>query len=80
MARAREDRKTDELGWKTERKESFKRTVHGWQDNIKLDLKDTEWEAMEWIDLAQDREKWRVLLNTATKFRLQQSAGNSLTR
>jgi hypothetical protein len=53
---AREDRKTHEFGWKTERKDPFKRTVHGWQDNIKLDLKDTEWEAMEWINLAQDSE------------------------
>jgi hypothetical protein len=31
---------------------------------------------MEWINLAQDRDKWRVLLNTVTKLRLQKSAGN----
>lgn len=52
MAGVREDRKANEFGWKTDRKDPFKRSVHGWQDNIKLDLKDTEWEAIDWINLA----------------------------
>jgi hypothetical protein len=52
VAGVREDRKAHEFGWKTERKDPFKRSVHGWQDNIKLDLKDTEWEAIDWINLA----------------------------
>ena len=52
MAGGREERKTREFGRKTERKDPFKITVQGWQDNIKLDLTDTEWEAMDWINLA----------------------------
>jgi hypothetical protein len=30
----------------------------------KMDLRETEWGGMEWIDLAQDRDQWRVLVNT----------------
>jgi hypothetical protein len=34
-----------------------------WEDNIKMDLQEVGWEGMEQIDLAQDREKWRALVN-----------------
>jgi hypothetical protein len=30
-------------------------------DNIKLDLREIEWDGMDWIELAQDRDQWRVL-------------------
>jgi hypothetical protein len=33
-------------------------------DNIKMDLREIGWGGMDWIDLAQDREKWRALVNT----------------
>jgi hypothetical protein len=33
-------------------------------DNIKMDLRQTGWDGMDWIDLAQDREQWRALANT----------------
>jgi hypothetical protein len=32
-------------------------------DNIKIDLREIEWGGMDWIDLAQDRDKWRALVN-----------------
>jgi hypothetical protein len=32
-----------------------------WVDNIKLDLRETGWSGMDWIDLAQDRDQWKVL-------------------
>jgi hypothetical protein len=34
-----------------------------WVDNIKIDLRETGWDGMEWIDLAQDRDKWWALVN-----------------
>jgi hypothetical protein len=34
-----------------------------WEDNIKMDFKEIGWKGMDWIDLAEDREKWRELLN-----------------
>jgi hypothetical protein len=35
-----------------------------WVNNIKMDLRDIEWDGMDWIDLAQDRDQWRALVNT----------------
>jgi hypothetical protein len=36
-----------------------------WVDNMKMDLKGIEWGGMYWIDLAQDRDQWRAILNMA---------------
>jgi hypothetical protein len=41
-----------------------------WVDNIEIDLREIGWHGMDWIDLAQDRDQWRALVNTATKFRV----------
>jgi hypothetical protein len=35
-----------------------------WVDNIKMDLREIEWDGMVWIKLAQDRDQWRALVNT----------------
>jgi hypothetical protein len=35
-----------------------------WEDNIRMDLREIGWSGMDWIDLAQDREQWRALVNT----------------
>jgi hypothetical protein len=32
--------------------------------NIKIDLREIEWDSIDWIDLVQDRDQWRVLVNT----------------
>jgi hypothetical protein len=36
-----------------------------WEDNIKMDLRETGWGGMDWIDLAEDRGQWRALVNIA---------------
>jgi hypothetical protein len=33
-------------------------------DNIKIDLREIGWDGMDWIDLAQDMDQWRALVNT----------------
>jgi hypothetical protein len=33
-------------------------------DNIKIDLGEIGWDGMDWVDLAQDRDQWRALVNT----------------
>jgi hypothetical protein len=38
-----------------------------WDDNIRIDLNEIGWEGMEWIDLAQDRDKKQALENTVVK-------------
>jgi hypothetical protein len=37
-----------------------------WVDNIKLDLREIEWVGVDWIDLVQDKDQWRALVNTVT--------------
>jgi hypothetical protein len=39
-----------------------------WVDNIKRDLREIEWGGMDWIDLAQDRDQLRALVNTVMNF------------
>jgi hypothetical protein len=34
-----------------------------WENNIKMDLQEVEWEGMDWIDMAQGRNSWRALMN-----------------
>jgi hypothetical protein len=46
--------------------------------NIKIDLREIEWDGMDWIDLAQDRDQWRALVNTVMNLRVPQNAGNFL--
>jgi hypothetical protein len=45
---------------KPEGKRSLGRPRHRWVDNIKMNLKDIGWDSMNWIDLAQDRDQWRL--------------------
>jgi hypothetical protein len=39
-------------------------------DNIKIDIREIEWDGMDWIDLAQDRGQWRALVNTVMNIRV----------
>jgi glucose dehydrogenase len=39
-------------------------------DNIKMVLRETGWGYVDWIDLAQDRDQWRALVNTVMNLRV----------
>jgi hypothetical protein len=39
-------------------------------NNVKIDLREIGWCSMDWIDLAQDRDQWRALVNTEMKLRV----------
>jgi hypothetical protein len=39
-------------------------------DNIKTDLREIGWNVMDWIDLAQDRNQWKALVNTVMNLRV----------
>jgi hypothetical protein len=41
-----------------------------WVDHIKMDLRAVEWDGRDWIDLAQDRDRWRVHVNTVMNLRV----------
>jgi hypothetical protein len=39
-------------------------------DNIKIDLREIGWDGMDWIDMAQDRDRWRAVVNTVMNLRV----------
>jgi hypothetical protein len=41
-----------------------------WVDNIQMDLRETGWDGMDWIELAQNRDKWRALVNMVMNLRV----------
>jgi hypothetical protein len=41
-----------------------------WVDIVKMAPREIWWDGMDWIDLAQDRNQWRTLVNTVMKFRV----------
>jgi hypothetical protein len=57
------------LGW-GRGKRSLGRPMRRWEDNIKMDLKEVECGRMDWIELAQDRERWRVIVNAVMNLRV----------
>jgi hypothetical protein len=40
-----------------------------WENNVRMDLRKIGWGGMDWIDLAQDRDQWRALVNTVMNLR-----------
>jgi hypothetical protein len=49
---------------KPEGKRPVGRPGPAWEDNIKIYLGERRWGGMDWIDLAQDRDRWRALMYT----------------
>jgi hypothetical protein len=45
-------------------REPLGRPRRRWVDNIKMDLREIGWDGMDWIELAEDRDQWRDLVNT----------------
>jgi hypothetical protein len=50
---------------KLEGKSPLRRPRLRWEDNIKMDLQEVGWGGVYWIDLAQDRDRWQILVNAA---------------
>jgi hypothetical protein len=52
-----------------EGKRPLRRPRRRWVDNIKIDLREIEWDGMDCIDLVQDRNQRRALVNTVMNLR-----------
>jgi hypothetical protein len=49
---------------KPEEKRPLERPRRIWMDNIERDLRETEWDSTDWINLAQNKDQWMALANT----------------
>ena len=63
---------------KPEGKRPLRRPRRRWEDNIKMDLEEVGRDSGDWVELAQDRDRWQALVNTVMNFRVPQNAGNFL--
>jgi hypothetical protein len=71
VARMREKRNAYRiLAGKPEGKRPLGRPRRRWVDNIKMDLRERGWDGVNWIDMAQDRDQWRALVNTVLNLRV----------
>jgi len=55
---------------KPEGKRPLGRPRHRWEDNIKMELQEVGCGGMDWIELAQDRDRWRALVNVIMNLRV----------
>ena len=55
---------------KPERKRTLRRPRPRWENNIKIDLQEVGCEGMDWNDVAEDRERWRAVVNAVMNLRV----------
>jgi hypothetical protein len=58
------------FGVKARRKETTGKTRRRWEDGIRMDLREIGWGAVDWIRLAQDRDRWRAVVNAVMNLRV----------
>jgi hypothetical protein len=60
---------------KPEGRKPLGRPRRRWLDNTRMDLVEVGWGDLDWIGLAQDRDRWRALVNAVMNLRVPQNAG-----
>jgi hypothetical protein len=55
---------------KPEGKRPLERQRRRWEDGINMDLREIGWESVEWNHLAQDRDRWRAVVNAVMNLRV----------
>jgi hypothetical protein len=61
------------------RKRPLGRPIRRWVDNIRMDLGEVRWGDVDWISLAQDKNRWRALVNSVLNFGFHEMLGNYQT-
>jgi hypothetical protein len=61
---------------KSEQKTLLARARYIWENNIRIDLKETGRKSMDWMHLAQDRDQWQVLVNPVMNLQVPYKVGN----
>jgi hypothetical protein len=62
---------------KPEEKRPLGRPKRRWEDNIKMDLQEVGGRCRDWMEVAQDRDRWRALVGTVRILRVQKMRGIS---
>ena len=62
---------------KPEGKRPLGRPRRRWEDNIKMDLQEVRGGCADWMELVQDRDRWRALVSTVMNFRVPKMRGIS---
>ena len=65
------------LVWKPEGKRQLGRPRRRWGDNIKMDVQEVGEGCGDWMELAQDRDRWRAIVSMVTNFRVPKMRGIS---
>jgi hypothetical protein len=55
---------------KPEEKRPLRRPRRSWEDNVKMDLQEVGCVGMDWMELAQNRDRWRTLVTALMNFRV----------
>jgi hypothetical protein len=55
---------------RSEGKRPLGRPRRRWEDNIKMGLQEVGGDCVDWMERAQDRDRWRALVSTVMKFRV----------
>jgi hypothetical protein len=56
---------------KPEGKRPRRRPRSRWQNNIRMDLREIGWEGVDWMNLTEDRDQWRTLVNSVMNLKVQ---------
>jgi len=56
--------------WENLRERPLGKPRHRWEDNIKMDLQEVRCGGMDWIELAQDRDRWWAIVNMMMNFQI----------
>jgi hypothetical protein len=70
MYSLREKRNAHRLVGKPEGKKQVGRPRRRWMDNIRMDVVEVGWDEVDWIGVAQDRDRWRDLVNSVLNLRV----------
>jgi len=62
---------------KSEGKRPLERPRRRWEDNIKMDLQEVGRDCWDWMELSQDRNRWRALVSTVMNLRVPKMWGIS---